>query len=301
MHKILLMLSLALSFNAYAIKFKLPTNNDAVIGKLSTVYIKQEETFADLAERYDLGYLQLVASNPYVDPWVPKDNSEVILPRNFILPQGKREGVVINIAEYRMYFFPKNSLYVYTYPIGIGREGWESPISETLITRIEHNPSWYPPQSIIDEHLAKYGEQLPKVVEPGPNNPLGPVKLSLKLPGYLIHGSNKEFGVGMRVSHGCFRMFNHNVLELAKMIKPGTKVRIIKERFKFGRSNNKLYLEAHPPLEDDMSDENVNHYSNVVTMLRNLPHKDNIKVDWDVLAEVVAAEEGIPTEVATFY
>jgi len=301
MQNILLILLLFFNFNCYAIRFNLPKNDNAIVGKVSTINIKQEETFADLAERYDVGYLQLVATNPYVNPWVPKDGSEVILPRHFILPQGKREGVVINLSEYRMYVYPKNSKYVYTYPIGIGREGWESPITETSITRIEHNPSWYPPQSIIDEHFAKYGEELPQKVEPGPNNPLGPVKLNLNLPGYLIHGSNKEFGVGMRVSHGCFRMFNHHALELSELVKAGTKVRIIKERFKFGRSGNKLYLEAHPPLEDDTSDENINHYQNVVNMLRKFTHRDNIKVNWDALDEVVAAEEGLPTEIATFY
>jgi len=299
--RILILCLLAFSQIVYGISFPLPFKNEDIVGKIRTVYSKEGDTFADIAERYDLGYLQLVAANPYLNPWVLKAGSEIILPRHFILPPGAREGVVINLAEYRMYVYPKKGGRVYTYPLGIGREGWESPIADTIIKRIEDNPSWYPPQSIIDEHLAEYGEQLPRVVGPGPDNPLGPVKLTLGLPGYLIHGSNKEFGVGMRVSHGCFRMFNNNVTELADLIAAGTKVRIIKERFKLGRDNNKLYLEIHPPLEDDFAEQDVDIYADVKSKILSIKSTNSsLKINWNAVREVVAAEEGIPLVIASF-
>jgi L,D-transpeptidase ErfK/SrfK len=207
---------------------------------------KYEDTFADLGVVNDLGYLEMVVANPGVDAWLPGEGTEIILPTRFILPPGPRQGIVINLAEYRLYYFPKDRDVVYTYPLGIGREGWSSPVADAHITAKTPNPGWTPPQSIRDEHAAD-GDPLPAYVPPGPNNPLGPYKLGLSVPGYLIHGSNKKFGIGMRVSHGCFRMLNHNVLKLASLVSVGTPVRIINEPYKFGRSGGKVYLRRMHP------------------------------------------------------
>jgi len=304
--KLLFLILLLASFNSFALKFQID-DNDEIVGKVKIIYTKENELFADLAEKYDVGFLQLSAANPYVDPWLAITGTEVVLPQYFILPANEREGIVINLAEYRLYYYPpkkkgNKTQFVYTYPIGIGRDGWESPVTHTTIRAIEADPAWYPPQSIIDEHFAEYGETLPKIVPPGPDNPLGPYKLSLSLPGYLIHGSNKEFGVGMRVSHGCFRMFNHHVSELANAVKRGTKVTIIKERFKFGKKDNQLFLEAHPALEDDIEDELTDYYDYIVEQVRRLNKKyhNRLKVDWNALREAVYAEEGLPTPIAVF-
>ncbi|MDF2489500.1 MAG: ErfK/YbiS/YcfS/YnhG family protein, partial [Pseudomonas sp.] len=206
---------------AAALELPLPPPGEDVVGQVQVIKAKYEDTFADIGTANDLGYLEMIAANPGVDPWLPGAGTEIILPTRFVLPPGPREGIVINLAEYRMYYFPKGQDVVHTYPLGIGREGWGSPIANTKITAKTPNPTWTPPASIRAEHAAD-GDILPAVVPAGPDNPLGPFKFTLGVPGYLIHGSNKKFGIGMRTSHGCFRMFNNNVLELSTMVPVGT-------------------------------------------------------------------------------
>ncbi|WP_349571396.1 L,D-transpeptidase family protein [Azotobacter salinestris] len=282
-----------------ALELPLPPPGEDVIGQVQVIKAKYEDTFADIGQANDIGYLEMVAANPGVDPWLPGAGTEVILPTRYILPSGPREGIVINLAEYRMYYFPKDQNVVHTYPLGIGREGWGSPIAETRITGKVKDPAWYPPKSIREEHAAD-GDPLPTVVPAGPDNPLGPFKFTLGLSGYLIHGSNKKFGIGMRVSHGCFRMLNHNVLQLASMVPVGTKVRIINEPYKFGISEGKVYLEAHAPLEDEPSNSSVvdKHAALVDELLKRTDLLGQRRLDWEVVREVVAAEDGLPIEIS---
>lgn len=281
-----------------ALELPLPAVGDDVVGHVQVIKASYEDTFADLGKKYDLGYLEMVAANPGVDAWLPGVGTEVVLPTRYILPPGPREGVVINLAEYRLYYYPKDRSVVYTYPLGIGREGWDSPISDTSITVKTPNPGWTPPQSILREH-AEAGDPLPAYVPPGPDNPLGPYKLTLGLPGYLIHGSNKKFGIGMRVSHGCFRMLNHNVLELASVVPVGAKVRIINEPYKFGISQGDLYLEAHSTLSDDGETSVVDKHNALVnTLMKRKDIKDAHLLNWERIREIIAAEEGMPVTVA---
>ena len=290
--------ALLISGQSVALTFPLPPPGEDIVGEIQVIKAKYEDTFADLGKANDLGYLEMVAANPGVDPWLPGEGTDIALPTRFILPPGPREGIVINLAEYRMYFFPKGQNVVHTYPLGIGREGWNSPIATTTIVGKTPNPAWYPPKSIREEHAAE-GDPLPMVVPAGPDNPLGPFKFNLGTTGYLIHGSNKKFGIGMRVSHGCFRMLNNNVLELAKMAPVGTTVRIINEPYKFGVSQNKVYLEAHAPLDDSGVQSIVDKHTTVINSL--LKH-DNLatgfQLDWEVVRDVVAGEDGIPVEIA---
>ncbi len=283
---------------AAALEFPLPPPGEDIIGQVQVITAKYEDTFADIGVANDLGYLEMVAANPGVDPWLPGAGTQIILPTRFVLPPGPREGIVINLAEYRLYYFPKGENVVHTYPLGIGREGWGSPINLTTITAKTPNPAWYPPASIRAEHAAD-GDPLPTVVPPGPDNPLGPFKFSLGLPGYLIHGSNKKFGIGMRVSHGCFRMLNNNVLELAKMVPVGTKVRILNDPYKFGVSGGKVYLEAHTPLDDNGNPSVVDKHTAVINaLLKREDLTNSVSLDWEVVRDVVAAEDGLPVEIA---
>lgn len=282
---------------ATAIELPLPPPGDDVVGEIQVIQARYEDTFADLGKTHDLGYLEMVAANPGVDAWLPGEGTDVVLPQRYILPPGPREGVVINLAEYRLYYYPKDKSVVYTYPLGIGREGWDSPISDTSITVKTPNPGWTPPQSILREH-AEAGDPLPAYVPPGPDNPLGPYKLTLGLPGYLIHGSNKKFGIGMRVSHGCFRMLNHNVLELADLVPVGAKVRIINEPYKFGFAQGKLYLEAHEPLNDEGETSIVDKHAAVVNEMLKRDDLQGLQLDWERVREVIAGGEGLPTEIS---
>lgn len=283
------------SISAQALELPMPMEGDDLAGQLQTHLARYEDTFADLGTTYDLGYLEMVAANPSVDAWLPGEGTEIMLPTRYVLPPVERTGIVINLPEYRLYYYQGARLF--TYPLGIGREGWESPVANTRVTVKTPNPAWYPPKSIREEHAAE-GDFLPTVVPPGPDNPLGPYKLTLGLPGYLIHGSNKKFGIGMRVSHGCFRMLNHNVLELADHVPVGTNVQIINEPYKFGVSEGRLYLEAHTPLEEDgltSIDDKQTHAVN--KLLANEMLVNSFQIDWDAVRSVVAAEEGIPIQV----
>lgn len=283
--------------SALAMELPLPPPGEDIVGQVRVVQAKYEDTFADLGVANDLGYLEMIAANPGVDAWLPGEGTEIILPTRFILPPGPREGIVINLAEYRMYYFPKGQNVVHTFPLGIGREGWSSPVTDARITVKTPNPGWSPPKSILEEHAAN-GDPLPAYVPPGPDNPLGPYKMALSVPGYLIHGTNKKFGIGMRVSHGCFRMLNHNVLQLADMAPVGTPVRIINEPYKFGLSNGKVYLEAHAPLDDAGAPSVVDKHAAVINALLKREELGSLRLDWEVVREVVAAEDGLPVKIA---
>lgn len=281
-----------------ALELPLPAPGEDIVGQVQVIKAKYEDTFADLGQTYDLGYQEMLAANPGVDAWLPGVGTEVIIPTRFILPPGPREGIVINIAEYRLYYFPKGKNVVYTYPLGIGREGWGSPIAHTSIVAKTKDPAWYPPASIRAEHAAD-GDPLPSVIPPGPDNPLGPFKMSLGVPGYLIHGSNKKFGIGTRTSHGCFRMYNGDVTELFPMVPVGTSVRIINEPYKFGRSEGKIYLEAHTPIDDHGNPSVVDKHTAVINaLLKREDIANQMQMDWNVVREVVAAEDGLPVAIA---
>ena len=232
--------------------YELPPDGFDVIGAVSTVIARYDDTLVDIARRHGLGYQDIVRANPDVNIWLPGDGTEIVLPARFVLPPGPREGLVLNLAEYRMYFFPPakpdQQAYVYSFPISIGRMDWETPIGDTKIVAMAKNPAWYPPQSVRDEHAAD-GDPLPRIVPPGPENPLGSRALRLALPGYLIHGTNRPAGVGMRVSHGCIRMFPEDIEFLFQRVRVNTAVRIINAPVKLGWDGEALVAEVHPSLE----------------------------------------------------
>ncbi|MEM9335857.1 MAG: L,D-transpeptidase family protein, partial [Pseudomonadota bacterium] len=237
---------------ALADTYVLPPDGIDVVGSLSTVIATQDDTLVDLAREHGLGYYDIVRANPDVNPWVPGEGTEIVLPRRFILPSAPREGVVLNLAEYRMYYYPAPTAgeepVVMTFPISIGRMDWETPLGITQVIQKAERPAWYPPKSIREEHAAE-GRPLPAVVPPGPDNPLGDFAMRLGLPGYLIHGTNRPAGVGMRVTHGCIRMFPEDIEFVFPKISLKTKVRIVNEPIKIGWDGDALVMEAHPVLE----------------------------------------------------
>ena len=234
--------------------FVLQSPDQAVIGEPQVVFARDEDTLSDFAREYGLGYDEILAANPDVDPWLPGEGTPIALPTQYVLPNASREGVVLNIATKRLFYFPaaeKGELQqVKTYPIGIGRVGWETPLGETTVVSKAKDPHWWVPASVRQEH-AETGNPLPKVVPPGPDNPLGHRVLKLDMPGYLIHGTNAPYGVGMRVSHGCVRLYPENIEVLYSLVEVGERVTIINEPYQFGRRDGTLYFEAHEPLEDD--------------------------------------------------
>jgi L,D-transpeptidase ErfK/SrfK len=234
--------------------FVLDSPDQSVVGEPQVVYTNETDTLSDLARAYGLGYDELIAANPDVNPWLPGENTPVLLPTQFVVPDVPREGVVLNMASKRLFYFPPvadgEPVLVKTFPIGIGRVGWETPLGVTTVVAKARDPHWYVPWSVRQEH-AEMGDPLPSVVPPGPDNPLGHRVLKLDMPGYLIHGTNQPYGVGMRVSHGCVRLYPENIEYLYELVDIGETVTIINEPFLFGRRDGELYFESHAPLEDD--------------------------------------------------
>lgn len=234
--------------------FTLSSNDQTVVGEPQIVVIGPEDTFSDLARTYGLGYDDLVEANPGVDPWLPGAGTPVLLPTQFVLPAVPRRGLVLNIATKRLFYYPPPAegepQQVLTYPIGIGRVGWETPLGDTTVVAKAENPTWWVPASVRQEH-AEMGDPLPSIVPPGPDNPLGTRVLKLDLPGYLIHGTNQPYGVGMRVSHGCVRLYPENIEYLYTLVGVGEPVTILNEPYQLGSRGGVLYFEAHAPLEDD--------------------------------------------------
>jgi len=286
----LLVCSLLLSSigNAYAVTYDLPPmKGDTVIAQYPNedshlITVTREDypeipntenvTLLDVAKRFDLGQEEVVRLNSSDLRWLvlpcqscpdthggfqpPVNNKQsetVRIPNKRILPDSPHNGVTLNISEFRMYYYPPNSGKVYSFPHGIGRQDWKTPLGQTKITRKIKNPVWNPPESIRREHAAE-GDPLPATVPAGPHNPLGTRALYLALPGeYRIHGTDvdKIYGIGMQITHGCVRMYPTDIEELYDLIAEGTTVYMVKQPIKVGWLNNVLYIEAHPDLEGE--------------------------------------------------
>lgn len=221
-----------------------------MVGRTQYHQVESGESLADIAKQYDVGFLTLMAANKGVDPFLPAEDLVLTIPTQIILPQVPREGIVINLAELRLYYFQPEKNLVHIFPVGIGRIGRDTPEMVTSISQKRPNPTWTPPASIRKEYLEK-GIELPRVVPAGPENPLGEyaMRLAYGVGDYLIHGTNKDFGIGLRVSSGCIRMNPKDIDWLFPKVKLGEKVRVINEPVKIAlEPDRSVFLEAHEPL-----------------------------------------------------
>lgn len=237
---LLLLLLAALAPGSAAAPYALRSGDD-LVGVLVSYRTAPGDSLPAIARQRGLGLVALVAANPHVDPWQPATDSKLLLPTRFVLPGAPRDGIVINLAEMRLYFFPPDASQVEVYPVGIGREGWDTPIGNATVLRKAERPRWFPPDSIRAEQPS-----LPEMVPPGPNNPLGGHAIYLDWPGYLIHGTNRPSGVGRRISHGCLRMYAADIAALFQRVDVGTSVTVLQQQAKLGWSGGALYLEVHP-------------------------------------------------------
>ena len=280
-------------------EYKILPNGTDLIGELVLTESIFEDTLSDLARAYDQGYNEIKLANPSIDPWLPGEGSEIMIPSFFILPEAQQEGIVINVAEMRLYYFKNltsGNLSVSTFPISIGRIDWRTPQGKMKITAKALDPNWYPPESIRKEH-AEEGDELPKIVLPGPDNPLGRHAIQLSIPGYLIHGTNRPYGIGMRVTHGCIRMYPKDIEKIFKDAPLGTLVEIVNQPYKVGISGNKIYLEVHPELEEH-KDQIPDIYSHIVTLVQSrVKSKGLAKLYPEEVWETVKEANGIPTVV----
>jgi L,D-transpeptidase ErfK/SrfK len=275
-----------------------------LVGYVQRTTVGKEDTLPDIARRFDVGYEELLTANPGVDPWLPGVGREVIVPTQFVLPAAPHEGVVVNVAEMRIFYYPRHKKdepeTVYTYPIGIGKVGWKTPEGSTKIISRQKDPVWYVPQSVRAEHQED-GEKLPAAVPAGPDNPLGQYMFRLGWPSYLIHGTNKPYGVGMRSSHGCMRLYPEDIAMFFDLVPIGTRVTVVNQPYVFGWRDGTLYLQAYGPMEDDARNWTRDHKKLMARLIHPLErgkiagHDDEI--DWDRVVGLVHEPRAVPVAV----
>ena len=280
--------------------YVLPSDGSNMVGEMRYVVARQEDTFSDIARRYSVGFNELLHANPAVDPWVPGEGTKVVLPTRYVLPRAPRDGVILNIPEMRLYHFPKPNkgepAVVVTYPVSVGRMEWNTPLGKTQVVKKQANPAWYPPASVRAEH-AQDGDVLPERVPAGPDNPLGLFALRLGIPGYLIHGTNRPYGVGMRVTHGCVRLYPEDIKNLFDKIDVGTPVYIVNQPFKAGWSNEQIFFEAHLPLDEDAATKQ-NNKTPAVRAIVDVVAEASAVVDWEKVIALADASSGVPMPVS---
>lgn len=275
------------------------TARGVIQGHLKKHIVRAGDTLADIARRFDLGFTEIRAANPYVDPWLPKPGTVLTLPTSHIIPAAPHVGIVINLADQRLYFFRRGGTAVRSFPIGIGRQGWNTPIGDSKVVRKRVNPAWRVPASIRKE-----SPWLPKSVPPGPKNPLGRFALDLSVPGYLIHGTNIPDGIGRRVSHGCIRLYPEDIKVLFGMVRVGTPVRIVDQPVKIAWRHGTMLIEVHPtPDEGDDIERGVwprlapARVGDILELVRREAGDRAPQLDVMRTLEVIKERRGIPERV----
>lgn len=254
----LLLFFAGIFFNSsFASVYQLPKENSRLIGENVEHQVIEGDYFQALAEYYNVGMLALLAANPSVDPFLPVEGSTVTIPKRMLLPYGPREGIVINLSELRLYYFPPGENLVYVFPVGIGKQGLSTPKVSSYIGEKRKNPTWRPTQAMRERYKEEHGIELAKEIPPGPNNPFGKYAMRIGTSEYLIHGSNQRMGIGLRASSGCIRMYDQDIKWLFDNVKQGTKIKIIDHPIKMSYEHDGKWLEAHQPLSDAAPDMSI--------------------------------------------
>ena len=237
------------SSSVYTTEYNLPMKGFRLIGHDQEHKVVKGDYFQKIAEQYNIGFLALMAANPDIDPFLPEINSDIVIPSAMLLPYVKWEGIVINLPELRMYYFIPEMNKVHVFPVGIGRDGLATPKATSYISSKRKNPTWRPTDEMRQRYFEDHGKTLAKEIPPGPNNPFGKYALRLGTSEYLIHGTNQRFGIGMRASSGCIRMFDDDIEWLFENIPLNTKVRIIEQPIKMSyEESGRRLIEIHSPL-----------------------------------------------------
>lgn len=267
-----------------------------LVGALAAMKTRENDTLPDIARHFGLGYNDMIWANPAVEPWTPEPGSRVLLPLSFILPNSPHQGITLNLANMRLFYYPKNEPdKVYTYPIGIGRQGWNTPTGLTHIATKKANPVWNVPPSIHKEHAQK-GDPLPSSIGPGPNNPLGLYAMNLGFERYLIHGTNKPYGIGMQISHGCVQLYPEDIEALFNKVAVGLPVRIVHQPYLTAWHDGGLYLEANEPLPK-WAGGKAQLKKQLLKDLRKISATKGVSVDWEKVDRVIEYADGVPTPI----
>ncbi|KOR31096.1 hypothetical protein TI04_02670 [Achromatium sp. WMS2] len=281
-------------------EFLLPPNDVSLVGELKIIKAKHEDTLIDIARANGLGRDEIVNANPKVDPWLPGAGTEILLPNRYILPSAPRTGIVVNTPEMRLYYYPPgNPRRVITHPVSVGRVDWNTPLGITKVATKLTDPVWRPPASIRREALEK-GTPLPEVVPAGPDNPLGRFAMRLAFSGsYLIHGTDKPFGIGMQVTHGCMRLYPEDIESLFKQVPVGTQVNLVNEPIKIGWLADTLFIEVTPALEQDVDKEAEFTRKALDRVYAEQDHRAFV-LDGAALNLAIREKRGIPVAISKF-
>ncbi len=273
---------------------------DAYIGQMQEMTAGYEDTLVHVGRKYGVGFVEMRAANPTLDPWIPGAGAHIVIPTMNILPDAPHEGVVINLAEMRLYYYKSPFESPKTFPIGIGRDGLRTPLGTTSVVRKMADPIWRPTPRMRSEDPT-----LPAQVMPGPENPMGTHALYLGFPSIAIHGTNKPYGIGRRVSSGCIRMFPEDISQMFAMVPAGTKVTVVDQPIKAAWIGNRLFLEVHPTQEQAALMEREGAIPDYQLTEKDLAYVMRVagpsveKLDWQAIRKVVKERKGYPIAIAT--
>ena len=291
----------AWSAPAAAETFWLPRQGDSVVGHLQGAIAEHEDTMLDIGRRYNVGYEELKLANPGVDPWIPGEGTLIVIPSRFVLPDAPRQGIVLNLAEMRLYYYPDPPdaarRRVITHPISIGREGLSTPLGATYISAKVVGPTWYPTEATRKDAEAE-GEPLPESVPPGPDNPLGTHALRLGHTAYLIHGTNKPYGLGMRVSRGCVRLYPEDIISMYETVPLNTPVHVVNQPVKVGWRDGVLYVEVHPMAGELELSGSLPSADAMRQVVAKTSESQSEHIRWEQVSAVVETMTGIPYAVS---
>lgn len=297
---LLVLLSLWSSLpSAQANEYPLRDDGGGLFGEVKRIQTRYEDTLIQLARQYSLGYEELLRVNKGVDPWLPGAGTEILIPGQRLLPPGVREGIVVNLPEHRLFYFPKPEKgkppVVLTFPVSVGKMDWNTPLGVTKVVRKQKNPPWYPPESVRKEHIKRGDPPLPAVVPAGPDNPLGTRSMRLDIPGgaYLIHGTNNPDAVGMAITHGCLRMYPEDIERLFDLTPVGTRVTLINEPVKISRFGGEVWLEVHPPVDEKGQVLTVD-IEVFEARLNGLLGESEVIIDWEMALRALREATGMP-------
>lgn len=293
-----LLSTLALALPAQANTWPLPPAGSRLVGENRFHVVENDGgSLEAIAKKYNVGFLALLQANPGVDPYVPRAGSVLAIPLQTLLPDAPREGLVINLAELRLYYYPPGKNEVTVYPIGIGQLGGDT-LTPTMVTTVSDkraNPTWTPTANIRARYKAQ-GIDLPAVVPAGPENPMGHHAIRLAAYGgvYLLHGTNADFGIGMRVSSGCIRLRDNDIETLFRVIQPGTKVNIMNTPIKVSEEPGGVRLvEVHQPLSKQLNDDP----QTLPIVLNGAQQGFKASADETVMERAMEARSGMPVDV----
>ena len=268
-----------------------------VVGSTARYVIKKKDTLYSIARQFDIGIVEIVAANPGTDVWMPKEGDTITIPTSYVLPTTAHNGIVVDLSELRLFYFP-DPYTVTTFPIGIGMDGWSTPTGVTKIVKKREHPTWTAPDSIL-----KANPDMPHFIPAGPDNPLGDYAMNLDWPNYLIHGTNRPYGIGRRSSHGCMRLYPEDISVLFSNVSEGTIVTVIDAPYKLGWKDDTLLLQITPSQQqaDEIARSKPISLKDIPQVYGDVHQMAGsaAKIDWRAVHDAVMWRTGIPTAVAT--